>query len=114
MVRRVTLNDTLTRPVRPRRTALGLVLASVVLGGTLTACGSDVDNTTCGELKGKSTDEVIDLFKEAAEEEDDQDVKDAVEAVDGFDDEQRDAFASTLKSACEGEDDDTKLKDVEG
>ncbi len=112
------LNDTLPRPLhRSRRTALGLVLASVVLGGTLTACGSDVDNTTCGELKGKSTDEVIDLVKEAAEEEDGQDaqdIKDAVKTIEDAGDEQRDAFAASLKTACDGEDDDTKLKDING
>jgi outer membrane PBP1 activator LpoA protein len=109
----VTHTDTqLLTPLRKRRTALGLVLASVVLAGTLTACGSDADNTTCGELKGKSTDEVIDLFKDAAEGEDDQDVKDAVKAVDAFDDEKRGQFADALKAQCEGEDDDTKLKDI--
>ncbi|WP_148614820.1 hypothetical protein [Nocardioides rubriscoriae] len=109
----MTLDKTLLPAhLRPRRTALGLVLASVVLSGALTACGSDADNTTCGELKGKSTDEVIDLFKDAAKDEDGQDVKDAVEAVDGFDDEKRDAFANSIKAGCAGEDDDTKLKDI--
>lgn len=99
---------------RPRRTALGLVFASLILGGTLTACGgSEADNTTCGELKGKSTDDAIALFEDAAkEEEDDEAVQQAVDTLKDFDDEQREAFADALKAACDGEDDDTKLKDV--
>ena len=63
--------------------------------------------------KDKSTDEVIELFKDAAaEEEDDEEVQAAVDAVDDFDDTQKDAFADALKAECEGEDDDTKLGDL--
>ncbi|MDO9456774.1 hypothetical protein [Nocardioides sp.] len=112
----MTLNDTLTRTLpRKRRTALGLVFASVVLSGTLTACGSEAENTTCGELKGKSTDDVIKLFKEAAEDEGGDDADAALEAIKSLDDlgdEAKDGFADTLKAQCDGEDDDTKLKDA--
>lgn len=110
MVTGVNLNSTLT-PSRARQ-AFGLVVASLILGGSLTACGSDAENTTCGELKGKSTDEVIDLFKDAAEEEDDKDIKEALKAVEDFDDTQRESFSDALKAQCDGEDDDTKLGDL--
>lgn len=107
----------LTQPLprslsRKRRTALGLVFASVVLGSTLTACGSEADNTTCGELKGKSTDGVIDLFRQAVEEDGDKEAKAALDQVESLPDEAKDTFAETLKAECDGKDDNTKLGDL--
>lgn len=101
-----------TTKTRPRRTALGLVFASVILGSTLTACGSGAGDTTCGELKDMSTDDVIELAKDAAEEEGDEDVQDTIDQVDDLGDTEKDAFAEALKAECEGEDDDTKLDDL--
>jgi outer membrane PBP1 activator LpoA protein len=99
---------------RTRRTALGLVLASIVLSGTLTACGSDAENTTCGDLKSKSTDDTLDFIKDAAEDDGSDNAKDAIKAINDTADENREALAKSIKdSVCGSQDDDTKLKDTD-
>ncbi|MFB9312482.1 hypothetical protein [Nocardioides plantarum] len=109
------LTNTL-RPTRARRTTFGLILASVVLGGTLTACGgSEAENTTCGELKGMSADETLDFIKKAADDDGSDDAKDAIKAIDSIGDDEtaKKTFADTIKtSICDNKDDDTKLKDT--
>ncbi len=99
---------------RSRRTALGLVFASVVLGGSLTACGSEAENTTCGEFREMSTDESLDLIKGAAEDDGSDSAKEIADLIDNLADEEKDGAADGLKEgACGGKDDDTKLGDTE-
>lgn len=99
---------------RTRRTTVALLLASVALGGTLTACGSEAENTTCGELKGMSDDETIKFVRDAAEDDGSDNADDAIKAIDSLPDDEtaKKAFADTIKGLCDGKDDDTKLKDT--
>lgn len=97
-------------PTRRRRTPLGLVFASVILGATLTACGSSPGDTTCGEYKDMSTEEQIDLIQEEVEDEGDDDEQQQFEDAPQ---EAKEAAAAAVASACDGEDDDTKLDDIE-
>lgn len=104
----MTNTQNLTPLARIRNTGLGLVFAAV-LGGSLVACGGDPGDTTCGEVKDMSTDELIDLLEEGIDEDGDDDDKKAFEDAPQ---EAKEAGAEALKSACDGEDDDTKLDDI--
>lgn len=107
------LNDTTTlTPLRRRSTSLGLVLAAVLLGSTLSACGSDPGDTTCGEYLDYSAGEKRDFLKDAADNDDELD-DEAKKQIEEANDEQLDQFATIFDTACEGEDEDTKLKDLE-
>jgi hypothetical protein len=111
----VTLNNTIRRPSRSLRTTFGLVLVSVVLGGTLTACGSEAENTTCKELKSKNTDDTLSFIRDAAEDDGSDNADDLIDQLDKLGDDKaaKEAAANTLKSTvCDGQDDDTKLKDT--
>ncbi len=93
---------------------MGLLLAAVALGSTLTACGADADNATCGEVKDMSADEFFDFLKDAAEEEDTDEARDLAKQFDDIPDDQREATRDAfVQEFCDGEDDDTKLKDTD-
>ena len=94
-----------------RRARIGLMFATVILGGTLTACGSGPGDTTCGELKDMDSGEVVDLLDEAVDDEGTDEEKDQWNALS---DEEKAATAELIPSICEGEDDGTKLDDIEG
>ena len=112
----MTLNDTTTlTTIRRRGTSLGLVFAAVLLGSTLTACGSGAGDTTCGEFKEMSNDERLDVIRDAADDDGSDEAKDVIDQIDSAPDEQKDLIAESLPDAlCSGEDDDTKLDDVQG
>jgi hypothetical protein len=89
---------------------MGLLVAVLALGGTLTAC-SNAGNVTCGEFgdqdEGEKRDTVVDLIEDS----DDDTVKDT---LDGFEGEERDAFldgiAQYVSGQCESQgDDDTEI-----
>ena len=114
------VNPTLTQASAPthsrRRTGLGLVFAAIVLGSTLTACGggTELDTTTCGELKEKSSDEVFQLIQDAADEEGGEDAEEAAALFESVPDDQRDPVAeSFVEQVCGSEDDDVELQDTE-
>ncbi len=93
-------------------TRAGIALATLLLGGTLSACGgSSSGDTTCGEFKDMSAGAKRDLIKQGVDESGDQDAQDTL--ADASDDE-LDQVATFVVSACDGVDDDTKLDDVEG
>lgn len=107
----MTLNDTTNLTTTSHwRKRVGVVFAAVVLGASLTACGSSPGDTTCGEVRDMSTDERIDLLEEGIEDEGSDEDKEAFEAAP---DEAKEAGAEALVVGCEDEDDDTKLDDVE-
>lgn len=75
---------------------------------------ADPGQVTCGQIRAMSPDEIIDLLDRAAQLEvdrsGDQDAQDYLDLPRS----QKQAFATFLPAACEGESDDTKLDDVEG
>jgi len=84
--------------------------AVVFLGLSLSACGSDPGDTTCGEFKDMSVDERVDLLDDAADDEGDDG-----KAWTELDDAAKKTAAEQLPSLlCSGEDDDTKLDDIDG
>ncbi|MBS42210.1 MAG: hypothetical protein CMH83_03330 [Nocardioides sp.] len=102
----------LPRRTRTRQTTrIALTLGSaVLLGTTLTACGgsTDIDEITCGEFTDLSAGDQEDLVRDSAENEED---------FEGLSEEEREqtiGFVVDLgNAACEGQDPDTKLADVE-
>jgi hypothetical protein len=104
----VTQNLSLPRTRRAGK-AVAAAFAVAVLGGSLTACGGDPGDTTCGEFKDMSVDERVDLLDEAAEDEG----EDAQAYTDLSDDEKKAAAETLPDILCEGQDDDTKLDDID-
>ncbi|GAA5148800.1 hypothetical protein GCM10023340_23150 [Nocardioides marinquilinus] len=105
----MSLRTDITRP-RSSRSRMGLLVAVLALGGTLTAC-SNAGNVTCGEFSdqdaGAKRDTVVDLIEDS----DDDNVKDT---LDGFEGEERDLFldgiAEFVTSECDSKgDDDTEI-----
>lgn len=107
----VTLLQTLSPTTSTSRVRAGLIVATLVLGGTLTACGGDAGDTTCGEYSDYSDSEKVDFVKDAAKDElDDDDLK----ALDELGDAGYETMTDIFTEACDGEDDDTKLEDLDG
>lgn len=107
---------TLTKSTSPvltsaRRNGAGLILAAVLLGGSLTACGgNDPGDTTCGEYKDMSDGERFDVLKDEV---DDNGTDEEKDAIDDASDEVKKTATDAIAQVCDGEDDDTKLDDVE-
>ncbi|GAA5148804.1 hypothetical protein GCM10023340_23160 [Nocardioides marinquilinus] len=99
----------LPRLPRVRRSA-GVLLAALLLGSGLTACGGDPGDTTCGEYLDKSDDERADLLEDAVDQDGDDEAK---EAFDNASDDEKKVISDLIASTCEGEDADTKLDDVD-
>lgn len=109
---------TKTRPqtsARTRRSTFGLAVAALALATTLSACsGDELDNTTCGELKDMSADELFDLIAEVAEDDGSDEAKEAAAQFDAVPEDQRETVAQAFtEGICTDEEDDTKLKDTE-
>ena len=96
--------------LRPRRVRAGLVIATLLLGGGLAACGGETTgDTTCGEFTAMSDQEKRDLIKEGVSETNDDDTQSALDAAS---DEDLDQVAELVIAACSGKDDDTSLDDA--
>ncbi len=109
-------NDMLAPAVpRGRRARLGLGLATIALGGILTACGGGPGGTTCGEFADMSDGEKRSLAEDLINDVDDGDtIKDGLDGLEGEEkDTYLDNFTSTIVvPACETGDDDTEIGDL--
>jgi hypothetical protein len=93
-----------------RRVRAGLVIAALVLGGSVTACGSEsTGDTTCGDYAEMSAQEKRDLIREGVNESDDDASQEALEAAT---DEDLDEVAGVVDTACAGADADTTLDEL--
>lgn len=87
------------------------LVATLVVGSTLTACGGESSgDTTCGEFAAMSASEKRDLIREGVAESDSDDSQAALEAASDAD---LDEVAEIVDSTCEFADDDTKLDDLD-
>lgn len=98
------------RLLNARRVRAGLVIAALLLGGSVTACGSEsTGDTTCGDYAEMSAQEKRDLIREGVNESDDEASQEALEAAT---DEDLDEVAGVVDTACEGADADTTLDEL--
>ena len=93
-----------------RRVRAGLLIVALVLGGSVTACGSDsTGDTTCGDYAQMSAEEKRDLIRDGVSESDDEASQEALEAAT---DEDLDEVAGVVDAACADADDDTTLDEL--
>ncbi|CAN5174728.1 hypothetical protein BH09ACT12_BH09ACT12_28560 [soil metagenome] len=94
-----------------RRVRAGLLIAGLILGSALSACGSEsTGDTTCGEYTAMSPQEKRDLIREGVDESNDDATQ---EALDAATDDDLDQVAGIVDTACAAADDDTKLDDLD-
>lgn len=99
---------TVLAPVRA-----SLVVAVLLLGPALSACGGDVtgDTTTCGDFASMSDGERRDLIRDGVDEANDEETQKALDAASDGD---LDQVSDLVVASCSGRPDDTTLNEAAG